>query len=173
MSEIAKNIIKKYSKAKIVKTEEVNTLNAWGFGGWYGKKIIYSNGYYINDGRWKGRHTGASAYVEYYDYDGCQLTHEQFEADIENNVTKILYAEMQHYSHGFIRCYFGDNGYKIYRVLSGVNEKDISEEEAKKLWSESNQTDVESDPVRKKYHEKYPEFKFDQQYNEMKQMLSQ
>ena len=46
---------------KIIKTEDINTNNAWGFGGKSGTLITYDNGVEVFNGRNHHRHTPTSS----------------------------------------------------------------------------------------------------------------
>ncbi len=40
------------------KSEKVSTLNAWGFGGWYGTRYTFADGFTCEVGRFSTRHQG-------------------------------------------------------------------------------------------------------------------
>lgn len=45
---------------KIIRTENFNTNNAWGFGGKVGKRTYYDNGICVEQSRYCHRHSGTS-----------------------------------------------------------------------------------------------------------------
>jgi hypothetical protein len=60
--------------------ENVNTNNAWGFGGWIGKRFVLGT-YVVEDGKLCYRHANPSK-VSRYKVDGKEVSEKEFERKI-------------------------------------------------------------------------------------------
>lgn len=58
----------------MMKREDFNTNNAWGFGGAIGTKYTLKNGYYIRKGRAYFRHIKTESFTKYYDSTGKEIS---------------------------------------------------------------------------------------------------
>ena len=60
---------------KLIKTEKVNTCNAWGFGGWIGLIKTYDNGLILREGKNYFRHAKPEGFTKFsIEYDGREIT---------------------------------------------------------------------------------------------------
>ena len=68
---------------KHITVTEINTNNAWGFGGMIGKETKYPNGYKSRIGKAYFRHLPSEKVEKYFDKKGNQITKEQFKKAVE------------------------------------------------------------------------------------------
>jgi len=73
----------------IIKTETVNTNNAWGFGGWSGTSTYYSNGVVHDKGRYSHRHTPSS-------------TRNKYRIVIDDEYYRVVNFNNPHISHAWL-----------------------------------------------------------------------
>lgn len=66
-------------KAKATSSEDYNSTNGWGFGGWVGKILHFPNGCKMYTGKWYYRHTSPSKVESYWNADGNEVTKAEFE----------------------------------------------------------------------------------------------
>lgn len=59
--------------------EDINTNNAWGFGGWTGKKYIFDNGCYMKVGKICYRHAKPERMTKFFDPNDMQISQALFE----------------------------------------------------------------------------------------------